>query len=312
MGVHSTVRLAVVASLLALALWTGGAFAADLPFAGPIESGRLEAPPEKEASGLAPSQRIPGLLWTHDDSGGQPVVYAVSDSGKRRGALRVVGTKNEDWEDLASCTLDGKPWLVVGDVGDNDAERRHVLVHVIEEPRAEHLSTKTEIAASPAYTLMIAYEDGPRDCESIAVDTHERALYLLTKRDAVPRLYRVPLAAPADRRPVLARFVGAIPNVPQPTATQRGLKGPLGRRRAQVCAMDFAADRSGAVVLTYGSVLYFPRGDDESWSDALRREPCELGAHGLPQAEAMCFTPDSTRIYVASEAVPKLIRYEQR
>ncbi|MDO8540851.1 MAG: hypothetical protein Q7S40_10485 [Opitutaceae bacterium] len=299
--------------MLAMSLASAvAAFAAEPAFSGPVECGRMAAPPKQETSGLAASRRAAGLLWTHDDSGGQPVLYAIGEDGRKRGSLRVLGTKNADWEDLAACEFDGKRWLVVGDVGDNDGQRPYVRVHIVEEPKPEHLIPQGDLSATPAFTLQIAYPDGARDCESIAVDPGERTLYLLTKRDPVPRLYRVPLVPVSGDRLVLAELVGTVPHILQPSGAERKLKGHLGRRRAEVCAMDFAADGSGAVVLTYGSVLYFPRRAGESWADALQRQPVVLGAHDLPQAEAACFSPDSRRIYVASESSPKLIRYDRR
>lgn len=303
----SIVRLAVALALIAPV----GACAAEGPFAGPREFGRLEAPPKKETSGLAASRRTPGLLWVHDDSGGQPVLYAVEENGRRRGTVRVHGARNVDWEDVAAYELDGKPWLAVGDVGDNDAERTHVLVHVLEEPKTEHLIPAGDLSVTPAFTLRIVYEDGARDCESVAVDPRERMLYLLTKREPVPRLYRVPLRPGPEGRSVMAEFVGPVPTVPQPTAAQRGFKGHLGRRRAEVVAMDFSTDGSGAVVLTYGAVLYYARDANEPWSRVFARQPQLLGGHDLPQAEAACFSPDGRRIYVASETTPKLIRYDR-
>lgn len=302
---------------LIVALVAAGGVPACLPangpaFSGPAVVGRLEAPPKKEASGLAVSRRTAGLLWIHDDSGGQPVLFAVEENGKRRGSVRVAGARNEDWEDVASCEFDGRPWLVVGDVGDNDAKRTHVLVHVLEEPKTEHLVPIGDLTVKPAFSLHIVYPDGARDCESVAVDASARKVYLLTKRDPVPRLYQVPLAPVPGGRPVVAEFLGTVPRIPQPTAAQRGIKGHLGRRRAEVCAMDFAADGRGAAVLTYGAVLFFPRDSGQSWAQALAREPQVLPGHDLPQAEAICFSPDGSRIYVASESTPKLIRYDRR
>lgn len=282
------------------------------PFAGPVEAGRLQAPPKKETSGLAASRRTPGLLWTHDDSGGEPVLHAVEENGRRRGSVKLIGVRNEDWEDVAACELDGKPWLLVGDVGDNDAKRPHVVVHALEEPKTEHLIPQGDLSLKPAFSIRIVYPDGPRDCESVAVDAAERMVYLLTKRDPVPRLYRVPFAATSGNRATLAEFVGTVPHIPQPTALQRGIKGHLGRRRAEVCAMDFAADARSAVVLTYGAVLYFEKSPDQSWMQALAQRPQLLPAHDLPQAEAACFSPDGAKIYVASEMSPTLIRYHRR
>jgi hypothetical protein len=286
--------------------------AAEPAFSGPVVAGTLAAPPLNEASGLAASRRNPGVLWTHDDSGGQPMLHAVGVDGASRGVLQIGGVKNEDWEDLAATELDGKAWLVIGDIGDNEAKRRHVRVHFVEEPAMAQLAVAGQLAARPVATLRLTYPDGPRDCESLAIDAGERALYLLSKRDPTPRLYRVALPSPLRDAEVTARFVGLVGHLPPPTAAQSQMKGPLGRHRAWPCAMDFAADGSAAVVITYGDTLVFPRRAGEAWADALGRVPLRLAPHDFPQAEAGCFTPDGRRIFVNSENSRTLLRYERR
>ena len=281
------------------------------PYVGPHEAGRLTAPPRNEASGLAASRRDNDLLWTHDDSGGAPVLYAVTTHGALRGRLRVGGVKNQDWEDVAAFTLDGKPWLLVADTGDNDHKRRRVDLHIVPEPAADTLSPEREEIAAPWVTLRMNYEDGPKDCEAVAFDAKERAIYLLTKRDEVPRLYRVALPAPLKSGEPTAQFVGLVPHLPKPSRLQRLLKGHLGQQRARPCAMDFAPDGSAAVVLTYGDVVLFPRSRDESWADAMAREPIVLAPHYLLQAEAVCFANDGTAIFVASETSRTLLRYDR-
>lgn len=287
--------------------------AAEAPFAGPIVAGQLAAPPNNETSGLAASRRTAGLLWVHDDSGGAPALYAVGPDGAARGTLQIGGgVKNEDWEDLAAAELDGKAWLIIADTGDNDAKRSSVRVHFVEEPAADRLAGATMLAERPAATLRIRYEDGPRDCESVAIDTRERTLYLLTKRDTPPRLYRVALPSPLGHAELTARLAGPVPHLPPPSPAQRRMKGPLGRNWAYPCAMDFAADGSVAVVLTYGDLLLFPRQGSEAWSAAFARPPVRLPPHQLPQAEAVCFSPDAKSIFVASETIRTLLRYERR
>ena len=281
-------------------------------FKGPDVAGKMEAPPGAETSGLAPSRRVPDVLWTHDDSGGEPVLYAVGTDGRRRGELHVRGVKNRDWEDLASFELDGKAWLLIGDMGDNDAARSHVELHLVEEPPAEQLARGGDFTAKPAWTLRLVYEDGPRDCESLAVDPAERAIYLQSKRDKTPRLYRVALPTLPPNGNVLARFVGSATRIPQPSAARRLLTGSRHRYWAQPCAMDFAADGSAALVVTYGDALLFRRDKDESWAAAFARDPVVLGDHALPQAEAGCFSRDGNAIYVASEQEPQLLRYERK
>lgn len=300
---------AAAAILLALAACQSPRPAATA-FAGPVKAGALAEPRNREASGLAISRRAPDLIWTHEDSDGATKLYALDLRGAARGALRVEGVDNIDWEDVASFEWQGRAWLCIADVGDNNAVRPFVLLHFVEEPEPAQLAPGRELAARPRFTLQVTYEDGARDCESLAVDPREGFVYLLSKREAAPRLYRVPLA-PAQQ-PVVARKVGEVAHFPQPNAAQKLLKIPTGLYRASPCAMDFAADGSGAVIVTYGDVCYFPRAAGETWAAALAREPRRLTPHDLPQAEAGAFSRDAKSIFVCSEDTPHLLRYDRR
>jgi hypothetical protein len=59
----------------------------------------------------------------------------------------------------------------------------------------------------------------------------------------------------------------------------------------------------GAIVLlrTYGSVLAFPRADDQSVAEALLGEPCFAPQEEEPQGEAVAFTGDGTAYVTMSE-----------
>jgi hypothetical protein len=284
--------------------------AAESPFIGPHPAGTMEAPPKQESSGLAISRRAADIAWTHDDSGGAPVLYAVDTRGRKRGSLRVLGVKNEDWEDLASFERDGKSWLLIADAGDNDAERNTVRLHVIEEPAVLRLNPASDITAPPAYTLRVRYEDGPRDCEGVAVDPAEGAIYLLTKRDAPPRLYRVPLGASREKH-VIARFVGPIPNLAGNSPVDSLFKRVAGKRASWPTAFDMTADGRTAVVLTYAGPVVFARQGNEAWPETFKREPARLLFHGLPQAEGVCFSRDARTLYVTSESTTAVVRYDR-
>jgi hypothetical protein len=60
-------------------------------YAGPVVAAQLAEPQNEETSGLAVSHRTPGLFWTHNDSGGEPVLFALNADGSRRGQIRVEG-----------------------------------------------------------------------------------------------------------------------------------------------------------------------------------------------------------------------------
>lgn len=297
-------------ALIAL-LFLNAPFASAMPgYVAPVVSGKLAEPANEETSGLAASHRTPGVLWTHNDSGGEPVLFALRANGQLVGRLRVAGETNRDWEDLASFDAEGRAWLLIGDIGDNKAVHAQSVLHVLAEPDASSLQAGREVILPPAYSIHFVYEDGPRDCESVAVDAGERAVYLLSKRDATPRLYRLELAAATADRPAVARMVGPVPRLPRPerAAPWTG-KIPRALRR-QPTAMDFAADGSAAVVLTYGGLFLFSRPPGQSWAEALAGEPEALPEFDLPQAEAACFATDGRTIYVASENTRQLLRYD--
>jgi hypothetical protein len=259
--------------------------------------------PVRESSGLAASRRDPRIIWTHNDSGGEPVLYAIEPNGAKRGDLRITGAVNRDWEDIASFELDGRAWLLVADTGDNGGRRTDCALYVVAEPDPAELSPLHETAATVAWKIPVRFVDGPRDCESVAVDARAGLVYLLAKRTSPHGLYTLPLRLPTDGVVPAAVPVAQFPNalIPQPSATQSLMPIPTGRFRAQPTGMDFAADGSAAVIVSYGDVLVFPRRKNEPWTVALLHAPLVLVPHGLAQAEGVAFGADSRTIYVSSE-----------
>ncbi len=266
-----------------------------------------------ESSGLAVSRRAPGVLWTHGDSYEEPVLMALAADGTVRGRLRIAGVKNVDWEDIASFTLDGRAWLLVADVGDNSARRSDCVLHVVPEPDPEDFREGEEIEAGVAWSIPVVYPDGPRDCEAVAVDAtegREGRVYLLAKRTTPHGIYALPLRPTGVAAGLIARRAGEMAGFPGATDAMRLLPIATGAFRAQPTGMDFAADGSAAVVLTYGDVLVYPRRRGETWAEALAKPPEALAPHGLNQAEAVAFGRNAREIFVTSEgAGAPLLRY---
>ena len=306
-----------VSQLVALALgaWVLGTAAPEgvsQEWHGPLVAGQLSES-IREASGLAVSRREAGLFWTHEDSGGQPVLQAISADGSRRGTLRIVGVKNVDWEDIASFTLNGRAWLLVADTGDNGARRTDCVLYVIPEPDPAMLGVGVELSVEVAWRIPVRYPDGPRDCEAVAVDAAEGKVYLLAKRTVPHGLYVLPLRPTADGALAVAKRVGEMPAFPPAPEAWRKLRIPTGAFRAQPTGMDFTADGSAAVIVTYGDVLVYPKNDDKSWVTAFSRPPLLLAGHGLPQAEAVAFGPGTDEIVVTSEGGgAAILQYRRR
>jgi hypothetical protein len=109
----------------------------------------------------------------------------------------------------------------------------------------------------------------------------------------------------------LANLLTQVTGIPQPDAEQKLLPSPNGRFRAFATAMDIAPDHQSAAVLTYGDVLFFRRRPGEIWRETFGRYPEVMAPHGLPQAEALCFSRDGRELYVTGEQKSQLLlRYK--
>jgi hypothetical protein len=200
--------------------------------------------------------------------------------------------------------------LLIADTGDNYRNRNYVQIHLLDEPATDRLSPDRELEMAPAYSLRIRYEDGPRDCESVAVDVKEQAIYLLTKRDAPPRLYRVPLGV-AREEFVTAKCVGSVGALAGKSDMDAILSFVAGKTVAWPTSMDIASDGRSAAVLTYGGVALYCRREGKSWPETFDQTPSRLTFHGLGQAEGVCFSPDGGVIYVVSEGTSGFVRYDR-
>jgi hypothetical protein len=264
-----------------------------------------------ESSGLAASRRTPDLLWTHNDSDGEAVLYALGTDGGLRGRVRITGVKNVDWEDLVAFELDGRAWLLVADVGDNDGRRRDCALYVIAEPAAAELSPESVVNVPVEWKIPVRFPDAPHDCEAVAVDVRERLVYLLRKRIHPNALFTLPLAPREPGETPVARPVALVKNIPQPNSEQRAFPVATGRWRGNPTGMDFSADGRRAVVLTYGDVLLYSRRPGESWAQAFARKPEILPPHGLEQSESLCFSADGRSVFVTEEKLhAPLLRYD--
>lgn len=253
----------------------------------------LHSPLIKEASGLAGSSRDPRFLWIINDSGSAPEIHLATTDGTYRGKIALAKTSNIDWEDLASFSLDGVPYLIVADIGDNDAKRKTRTLHILREPRLPADGKKLRGSARSEWKIRYRYEGGPRDCESIAVDVPNKKILLLTKRTHPPELHELPLR-PSGGKSVITTHRTAYVRLTAPG----NARIPFGN---QPTGLDISSNNKLAAVVTYYSVFLFPRADGESWPQAFVRKPIVLPPHLLKQAESIAFSNNANTLFALSE-----------
>src|ERR1044072_7896643 len=119
-----------------------------------------------ESSGLVASRTTPGAYWTHNDSGDGPFIYAFDTRGDSFGTFRVSGAEARDWEDIAAGPgpQPNRSHLYIGDIGDEDAVRREVIVYRSAEPvlssPTRTLTKNRPGSTEPAEAIRLKYPDG--------------------------------------------------------------------------------------------------------------------------------------------------------
>jgi hypothetical protein len=220
-----------------------------------------------ESSGLAFSPTHKGVVYTHNDSGGSPTVYAVGLDGRTRAAFTLAGAVARDWEAMATSVdaKTGRGVLWIGDIGDNlDGAWSDISVYKVVEPRT------LADATLQATRYRFRYKDGARNAEGLMVDPRSGRLYVVSK-EIDGSIYQAPAKLRTDRANVLRR-VGSAPIMATDAA--------------------FAPDGSSFVIRTYFSASVF-------------RSPDHLIAHvtmpPLNQSESVTYTPDGTALLTGSE-----------
>lgn len=250
-----------------------------------------------ELSGLAVSRADPAVLWGHNDSGDGPVLFRIGTDGADLGAVTLREARAVDWEDIAAFEHDGQPALLVADVGNNFAIRGFSTLYAVSDPGR---------TGEPAllWRLDFRYPDGARDCEAVAVDSVNREILLVSKRDVPPRLYRLPLPERSPKEPLTAQFLGEIPTLPAPTPSER-VSAPLSSRYLHApVGLDISRDGAQAALVTARHAYLYRRLPGRSWLEAFDQPAAVLPLPDLAQIEAVAFAADGRALFVGAEGRP--------
>jgi len=68
------------------------------------------------------------VLVGHNDGGNAAKIFFLNLEGKILHDVKITNAKNEDWEDI---TFDGKDYLYIGDIGNNENKRKDLCIYKI-------------------------------------------------------------------------------------------------------------------------------------------------------------------------------------
>ena len=306
MSKKNTVRAAAIGVVLmtgwTLAAGPGGSGLAVAPFE--VErTGTLSDRSLREVSGMAASRRRDDILWLHNDSGSRAQLHAVSADGRAHGKVLIKGATSRDWEDMAAFELDGRPMLVVADVGDNNAERATLWLHFFEEPTVPAEGLSDDASVDVEWSVPFRFPEGPADCESIAVDTQSGQVLLLTKRQTPPQLYSLPIrppgALPGRGKLIEATHLGSVSTIPRPRVEDLLADPIFGAYSSQPTSMDVYGDQ--LMILTYRDAYVYARSATGSWAETLAQKPAVVELPRMRQTESLAFDRTGKDVFVTSE-----------
>ena len=310
--ITTAVATAVLLGILGLATWSGverwltqRALAAHIANGKEFAARVLEevgaVPDElRESSGVVVSRTQPGVLWSHNDSGDGPNLYAIDISGRLLAKVAVSNAMARDWEDISAgpCpTADGtasaqpSPCLYVADIGDNNQVRREVTIYIVGEPKIGGSDTAT---TATAHAFNFRYSEGPTDAEAIAIHPNgDITLVSKGRRGAIDFFI---ISAGAVRQ--------ALASGETITARYNGNTGipPEDRTGRLATSAAISPDGKTLAVRTYYEIYFYglvtERGETR-WRDLGR--PCSLG-DAEPQGEAIDFLDENTLLLTSERA----------
>ena len=247
-----------------------------------IEARDLTLPEKvKEASGVAFSRTLRGVLWTHNDSGNQPELFGIDATGQEV-ATFPIGVRMRDWEELAIGPCPEGSCVYMADIGDNGRGSEPLLLLVAPEPSA------AGERVGPVRTYAARFPDGRgRDAEALFV-LPGGEVYLITKgsRTAVD-LFRWPTPLREGAPATLAHVRRLAPSPSQPGDRVTGASAsPDGR---------FVAVRTYSLLNVYRTTDLV--GTSPAPPAPVRRT--DLIPLGEPQGEGVALDDDGTVVLVS-------------
>lgn len=229
-----------------------------------------------ENSGITTLER--DRIWLIEDNGNKDVIYEVTTKGERLREFKVKNAKNNDWEDL---TKDNKGNLYIGDFGNNDNDRKDMVIYKIPDPTIEPGDKIEAEEITFKYPEQKKYPPVPskRKYDTEALFYLDSVLYIITKDRSNPFLGEALIyTVPAQAGNYDATLVGTFKTCNDFTT-------------CQITSAAISPDKKKIVLLGYGTLWLITEFDLPDFSKG-NVQFIDLGVR--TQLEAVCFKDNST------------------
>lgn len=254
------------------------------------DMGVLENTEIKEGSGLYLSQKYEGIFYTHNDSEISKV-YAFNSLGKNVAVFTFNNLTNTDWEEISGYydSVSKKNIIVIGDIGDNSANRSNINFIFFEEPDFDPNALNQNIEIQKYEIKQIQYPDNPKDCEAFIIEPHSHDIFLFAKRETNASIYKL-------EYPFISNLLTKVGNL------------KIGNSKSQLDYITGATINKQASIVyirTYKNVYYYSIGQKDIVSE-LSLNPIVVNSYNMNefQGEAITINSIDSSFYTYGEESP--------
>lgn len=262
-------------------------------FQAPSGLGKIASNEITESSGLVVSLCQENVLWTHNDSGDGPYIFAMDRTGMHLGTWKVTNARNLDWEGIATYKdATGNCLLYIGEIGNSkDGERLEHTIYRFPEPSLQETDRNTTRenanTTEPSTELRFSYPDRRRNAEVLLVDPKSGSLYIVTKESSDPAaVYKLNSDLSSQKQIAVKIAEVTVPAVPFGMLT----------------GGDISTDGERLVLCDYfaGYEFILPSGSD-NFDDIWKQKPVVIDIGKRKQGEAVAYSIDGNSILATSE-----------
>lgn len=255
-----------------------------------------------------------GYLWVISDSPANMLGAVSITNASNQGEWTLTShPAYSDWEDVATANINGQAYIYVADFGDNGNARATFTIFRCKEPAIT--GSNGAIAAVDYESIVCEYPAGNlpthKDAETLLVDPDTGDMYIITKRETVPHVYKLAHAASYSGTQT-TQYLGAMYDIPDASSTAASGNAVGG---------DISPNGNEILIKSYDVLYHWARPDKTvSIYTTLQNTPTVINAYtgggnttttylkrshpsAEPQGEGVTWDYAGLNIYTASEYV---------
>ncbi|MEO8213780.1 MAG: hypothetical protein ABI560_11335, partial [Myxococcales bacterium] len=257
----------------------------------PSLAGRIGASALNNVSGMAASQRNPGILYVHNDMT-RTQFFALDQSAALLATFTFAGTPVVDLEDMAVGHCPSGNCVYLADIGGNTSSRTNYGILRLAEPAVSPGQPPVTTAVT-VEKLTFSYPDGAiHNAESLLIDPGSDEIYVITKETSGPStVYR------------LSPTFGGSATVAEKVVTltvPKAADGPATAASAHPCG-------SGFLLRTNTVVYEFRIAPGAPFETAFAVAPAVVPLLVETQGEAITYRPDGRGYLTTGEGAAQPI-----